>query len=82
MFSFPFRFFVSFLYVFRVHKSECKKNVKHFKTKNSLKYKKKKKELGVNANFYRRHFFVSYRLFQFCACHICVQRVTPLRDNL
>ena len=44
MFSFPFRFFVSFLYVFRVHKSECKKNVKHFKTKNSLKYKKKKKQ--------------------------------------
>ena len=42
MFSFPFRFFVSFLYVFRVHTSECKKNVKHFKTKkNSLKYKKK-----------------------------------------
>ena len=26
--------------MFRVHKSECKKNVKHFKTKNSLKYKK------------------------------------------
>ena len=29
--------------MFRVHKSECKKDVKHFKTKNSLKYKKKKK---------------------------------------
>ena len=30
--------------MFRVHKSECKKNVKHFKTKNSLKYKKKQKK--------------------------------------
>ena len=33
--------------MFRVHKSECKKNVKHFKTKNSLKYKKKNIQLTV-----------------------------------
>ena len=44
MFSFPFRFFVSFLYVFRVHKSESKKNVKHFKTKKFIKIQKKKKK--------------------------------------
>ena len=36
--------------MFRVHKSECKKNVKHFKTKNSLKKKKKKKKSLLDIN--------------------------------
>ena len=33
--------------MFRVHKSESKKNVKHNKTKNSLKYKKKSTQIII-----------------------------------
>ena len=47
-----------FPYVFCVHKSELKKNVKHNKTKNSLKYththRKKTSYYFVKTNFYHQ----------------------------
>ena len=63
MFSFPFRFLYFFLYVFRVHKLECKKNVKHFKTKNSLKYKKKKNNNASSKYKFEEAYTASAKFF-------------------